>query len=206
MRRRIARGRSANTRRRLRLRTRSRNTRWMLSIRHLQASLRSPPFGLISALLHRLRYRRSAGTMNGKDGRGEAAQRASPATDRQQPSCPPGCSRAGQLLGYARPASRRLHDEIARIRAADEPLTFEELRADQSAGDGADAASDYRAAAALLAVACELPMERAGQALAAARAGRVAIAVERYRRRQGKLPASLTDLASPLDRKSTRLN
>ena len=47
-------------------------------------------------------------------------------------------------------------------------------------------------------VACELPMERAGQALAATRAGRVAIAVERYRRRQGKLPASLTDLASPL--------
>ena len=34
--------------------------------------------------------------------------------------------------------------------------------------------------------------------LAATRAGRVAIAVERYRRRQGKLPASLTDLASPL--------
>ena len=47
-------------------------------------------------------------------------------------------------------------------------------------------------------VACELPMERAGQALAATRAGRVAIAVERYRRRQGKLPASLTDLASPI--------
>src|SRR5438552_14039644 len=41
-------------------------------------------------------------------------------------------------------------------------------------------------------------MERAGQALAATRAGRVAIAVERYRRRQGKLPASLTDLASPI--------
>jgi len=50
-----------------------------------------------------------------------------------------------------RPASRRLNDEIARIRAAGEPLTFEELRADQSAGDGADAASDYRAAAVLLA-------------------------------------------------------
>src|SRR5438876_10486273 len=48
-------------------------------------------------------------------------------------------------------ASRRLNDEIARIRAAGEPLTFEELRADQSAGDGADAASDYRAAAVLLA-------------------------------------------------------
>ena len=41
-------------------------------------------------------------------------------------------------------------------------------------------------------------MEIAGQALAATRAGRVAIAVERYRRRQGKLPASLTDLAPPL--------
>src|SRR5882724_1999684 len=49
-----------------------------------------------------------------------------------------------------RPASRRLHDEIARIRAAGEPVTFEELRASQSPGDGADAASDYRAAAALL--------------------------------------------------------
>jgi len=47
-------------------------------------------------------------------------------------------------------------------------------------------------------VACELPMERAGQTLAATRAGRVAIGVERYRRRQGELPASLTDLASPL--------
>jgi hypothetical protein len=41
-------------------------------------------------------------------------------------------------------------------------------------------------------------MEIAGQALAATRAARVAIAVERYRRRQGKLPGSLTDLASPL--------
>src|SRR2546427_12800784 len=47
-------------------------------------------------------------------------------------------------------------------------------------------------------LASSLPMELAGQALAATRAGRVAIAVERYRRRQGKLPASLTDLASPL--------
>jgi len=43
-----------------------------------------------------------------------------------------------------------------------------------------------------------LPMEKTGQALAATRAGSVAIAVERYRQRQGKLPASLTDLASPL--------
>jgi len=34
-----------------------------------------------------------------------------------------------------RPASRRLRDEIARIRAAGEPLTFEELRAGQSAGE-----------------------------------------------------------------------
>ena len=50
-----------------------------------------------------------------------------------------------------RPASLRLRDEIARIRAAGEPLTFEELRAGQAAGDGADAAADYRAAAALLA-------------------------------------------------------
>ena len=41
-------------------------------------------------------------------------------------------------------------------------------------------------------------MEIAGQALAATRAGRVAIALERYRRRQGKLPASLTDVAPPL--------
>ncbi len=49
-----------------------------------------------------------------------------------------------------RPASRRLRDEIARIRAAGEPLTFEELRAGQSAGDGADAAADYRAAVMLL--------------------------------------------------------
>src|SRR5438876_11011913 len=48
-----------------------------------------------------------------------------------------------------RPASRRLHDEIGRIRAAGEPLTFEELRAGQSAGDGADGAPDYRAAIAL---------------------------------------------------------
>src|SRR5207247_2072454 len=39
-------------------------------------------------------------------------------------------------------------------------------------------------------LASSLPMERAGQALAATRAGRVAIAVERYRRRQGTLPAS----------------
>ena len=49
-----------------------------------------------------------------------------------------------------RPASRRLRDEIARIRAAGEPLTFEELRAGQAAGDGADAAADYRAAVTLL--------------------------------------------------------
>src|SRR5437899_2403749 len=49
-----------------------------------------------------------------------------------------------------RPASHRLRDEIARIRAAGEPLTFEELRAGQSAGEGVDAASDYRAATALL--------------------------------------------------------
>ncbi len=41
-------------------------------------------------------------------------------------------------------------------------------------------------------------MERAGQALAATRAGRVAIAIERHRRQRGKLPASLTDVASPL--------
>jgi hypothetical protein len=47
-------------------------------------------------------------------------------------------------------------------------------------------------------LASSLPMKRAGQALAATRAGRVAMAVERYRRRQGKLPGSLTDLASPL--------
>ena len=47
-------------------------------------------------------------------------------------------------------------------------------------------------------LASSLPMERAGQAVAATRAGRVAIAVERYRRRQGTLPASLTDLASLL--------
>src|SRR3989442_14485311 len=49
-----------------------------------------------------------------------------------------------------RPASLRLRDEIARIRAAGEPLTFEELRAGQAAGDGADAAADYRAAVTLL--------------------------------------------------------
>jgi len=49
-----------------------------------------------------------------------------------------------------RPASHRLRDEIARIRAAGEPLTFEELRAGQSAGEGVDAASDYRAATASL--------------------------------------------------------
>ena len=49
-----------------------------------------------------------------------------------------------------------------------------------------------------VALAWSLPMERAGQALAATRAGRVAIAVERYRRQQGKLPVSLTDLAPPL--------
>src|SRR5438309_1167192 len=49
-----------------------------------------------------------------------------------------------------RPASLRLRDEIARIRAAGEPLTFEELRAGQAAREGADAASDYRAASALL--------------------------------------------------------
>src|SRR5437879_13481091 len=49
-----------------------------------------------------------------------------------------------------RPASRRLRDEIARIRAAGEPLTFEELRAGQSAGEGVDAASHYRAATALV--------------------------------------------------------
>ena len=36
------------------------------------------------------------------------------------------------------------------------------------------------------------------QALAATRAGRVAIAIERHRRQRGKLPASLTDVASPL--------
>jgi len=41
-------------------------------------------------------------------------------------------------------------------------------------------------------------MERVGQTLAATRAGRVAIAVERHRRRQGNLPASLADLGSPL--------
>src|SRR5437667_2207275 len=185
-----------------------------------------------------------------------------------------------------RPASHRLRDEIARIRAAGEPLTFEQLRAGQAAGDGADAASDYRAAAVLLVdvdsgplfdlvkayragtkscppvppstevreralrmlaesqpaldlidraardEAChyalnletgEFPRfavfhtagvllslrtldfafagagDRAAASLfAATRAGRVAIAVERYRRRQGKLPASLTDLAPPL--------
>ncbi len=50
-----------------------------------------------------------------------------------------------------RPASHRLRYGIARIRAAGEPLTFEELRAGQSPGDGADAAADYHAAATLLA-------------------------------------------------------
>src|SRR3989454_8649727 len=49
-----------------------------------------------------------------------------------------------------RPASHRLRDEIARIRAAGEPLTFEQLRAGQSPGDGADAAANYRAAVMLL--------------------------------------------------------
>src|SRR5256886_10568784 len=43
-----------------------------------------------------------------------------------------------------RPASLRLRDEIARIRAAGEPLTFEELRAGQAAREGADAASDRK--------------------------------------------------------------
>src|SRR3989454_2983113 len=58
---------------------------------------------------------------------------------------PAGCS------VVERPASHRLREGIARIRAAGEPLTFEELRAGQAAGDGVDAASDYRAATALLA-------------------------------------------------------
>ena len=58
---------------------------------------------------------------------------------------PAGCS------VVERPASHRLREGIARIRAAGEPLTFEELRAGQSAGEGVDAASDYRAAATLLA-------------------------------------------------------
>src|SRR5437667_4316332 len=49
-----------------------------------------------------------------------------------------------------RPASHRLREGIARIRAAGEPLTFVEIRAGQSAVDGSDAASDYRAATALL--------------------------------------------------------
>src|SRR5438445_12911497 len=49
-----------------------------------------------------------------------------------------------------RPASHRLRDEIARIRAAGEALTFEQLRAGQSPCDGADAAADYRAAVMLL--------------------------------------------------------
>src|SRR5213592_1496540 len=50
-----------------------------------------------------------------------------------------------------RPASDRLRAEIARIRAAGEPMTFDKLRAGQASGDGVDAASDYRAATALLA-------------------------------------------------------
>src|SRR5436190_1107905 len=58
---------------------------------------------------------------------------------------PAGCS------VVERPASHRLREGIARIRAAGEPLTFEELRAGQAAGEGVDAASDYRAATALLA-------------------------------------------------------
>src|SRR5690349_4310743 len=120
----------------------------MLSIRHLQASLRS---GLISALLHRLRHHRSAGTMNANDGR---ARRCSGHLRRRIASSLPVLLAALALASCSvmrRPASRRLNDEIARIRAAGEPLTFEELRADRSAGDGADAASDYRAAAVLLA-------------------------------------------------------
>src|SRR5207247_780512 len=50
-----------------------------------------------------------------------------------------------------RPASDRLRAEIARIRAAGEPMTFDKLRAGQASGDGVDAGSDYRAATALLA-------------------------------------------------------
>src|SRR5947199_38080 len=49
---------------------------------------------------------------------------------------PAGCS------VVERPASHRLREGIARIRAAGEPLTFEELRAGQSAGGGL---SDQRA-------------------------------------------------------------
>src|SRR5204862_6895584 len=58
---------------------------------------------------------------------------------------PAGCS------VVERPASDRLREGIARIRAAGEPLTFEELRAGRAAGEGVDAAADYRAAATLLA-------------------------------------------------------
>jgi len=42
-----------------------------------------------------------------------------------------------------------------------------------------------------------VPMERAGQVLAATRAGRVAIAIERLRRRRRALPTSLAELPSP---------
>lgn len=51
-----------------------------------------------------------------------------------------------------RSASLRLRDEISRIRAAGEPMTFAELRDGRPAADAeADAAPDYRAAAVLLA-------------------------------------------------------
>src|SRR3989442_4291945 len=66
-----------------------------------------------------------------------------------------------------RPASRRLRDEIARIRAAGEPLTFEQLRAGQSPRDGADAAADYRAAVILF---TELPSGPRFRVLGAERA------------------------------------
>jgi hypothetical protein len=48
-------------------------------------------------------------------------------------------------------APDRLCAQFARIRAAGEPLTFDELRGAQPADDGVDAASEYRAATELLA-------------------------------------------------------
>ncbi len=67
--------------------------------------------------------------------------------------CIPALPVALALVGcfvVERPASHRLRQEIARIRAAGEPLTFDELRAGVATGDGMDAAADYGAATALL--------------------------------------------------------
>jgi len=85
-----------------------------------------------------------------------------------------------------REAGDHLAARAALVRAAEEPWP-QVLEAIPAASPGSPEPPSF----------WDVAMERTCQNLAATRAGRVGVAIERYRRRQGRLPTSLDELGSP---------